>query len=109
MPALPVDALRGLIDRRLALLPELTGLPVVFGGAIDRSRRADHLVISELRGALSDALPGLAVPSGRGLGGLALEHSKPFVVSATPRSFIPVTHAVSHSSAEDDSGGSAQR
>lgn len=63
------DAVRGLIDCKLGVLKELTGLPMVFGGAVERSGRTENLIISHLRGNRTAALNGLTVSSGQGLGG----------------------------------------
>lgn len=78
--ALVVDAVRSVLDRRLGQLQELTGLPMVFGGPIDRSTAVDRLVIEQLRGNHGPALEGMVVPTGKGLGGLALARARPFVV-----------------------------
>lgn len=79
------------LDRRLAMLQEVTGLPVVFGGAVERDGRSEHLVISQLRGTLGTALSGLSVPSGQGLGGLAMVRARPFLVGDY-RSNRTITH-----------------
>jgi DNA-binding NarL/FixJ family response regulator len=53
-----------------------TGLPVVFGGTVDRGR----LVLSEFVGTTTGALKGLAVRRGAGLGGKAMSIQKPCYV-----------------------------
>ncbi len=85
------EAVRTVLDRRLGQLQELTGLPMVFGGPIERIGSAERLVIEALRGNLSPAMQGLAVPRGQGLGGLALARSQPFVVNDY-RSNRVITH-----------------
>jgi LuxR family transcriptional regulator, regulator of acetate metabolism len=89
--SLPGDTARGLIDKRLEQLQELTGLSMVFGGLIEQKEKAPHLVITQMRGNLSGCLSGLVVPSGRGLGGLAIAAAQPFVVNDY-RSNSNITH-----------------
>jgi DNA-binding CsgD family transcriptional regulator len=76
----PIDSLFG---ESLRLLHELTGLPVVVGGAASVASRGcvQQLVISHLRGTITDALSGLVVPAGRGLGGMAIARARPCVVN----------------------------
>ncbi|WP_436499952.1 LuxR C-terminal-related transcriptional regulator [Actinokineospora sp. HUAS TT18] len=74
------NMIENLLARRLPLLRQLTGLPVVFGGAV-RQVGAGRLVINQLFGTLSQSLNGLVVPSGRGLGGTAIERGSPFLVN----------------------------
>lgn len=85
------DEVRSLLRRRLGELQDLTGLPMVFGGPIDRVGKTERLVIEALRGNLSPALAGLAVPRGQGLGGLALARARPLVVNDY-RSNRVITH-----------------
>lgn len=80
----PVDRSRSigrLLDKRLTLLRELTGLPMVFGGATTPDVPGGRLVISQLHGAMTDSLAGLSVPSGLGLGGRAIARGRPCVVN----------------------------
>lgn len=74
------DVVRRLVGSRLDLLREFTGLPAVFGGAVEQGS-TERIVISELRGTLGRTLDGLAVQRGRGLGGLALARAHPCLVS----------------------------
>jgi DNA-binding CsgD family transcriptional regulator len=73
-------------DRRLRLLQELTGVPVVGGGVSDASstgsgKSAHQLTMSHLRGTITDCLSGLVVTAGYGLGGLALACVRACVVN----------------------------
>jgi DNA-binding CsgD family transcriptional regulator len=81
--ALLSDPIASLFGQRLRLLHELTGLAVVVGGAtsVGSSGCAQQLVISHLRGTITDALSGLVVPVGRGLGGMAIARARPCVVN----------------------------
>lgn len=79
-PTVTGDAVRGLVDAHLDELRRLTGLPAMFGGAVEGGR-TERIVVSELRGTLSTALDGLAIQHGRGLGGLALAQGRPYLVS----------------------------
>lgn len=63
----------------LARLRRATGLPVAFGGPVEPGRR--RLRISELSGAATPALRGLAVTSGNGLGGKAVALGRPCAVT----------------------------
>lgn len=65
-----VDAV---LHRRLMQLQQVSGLPVVFGGTTRPTADGLLLVISRLTGTLGDALRGLAVRRGRGLGGAVVE------------------------------------
>ncbi|MFJ4682956.1 response regulator transcription factor [Streptomyces sp. NPDC088789] len=63
-----------------------TGLPVAFGGPVERGRR--QMRISELSGTRTTALSALAVDPGNGLGGWAVAHARPCAVtdySSSPR------------------------
>ncbi|AHH94741.1 helix-turn-helix transcriptional regulator [Kutzneria viridogrisea] len=66
------------IRRTLLALRGATGLPVAFGGVVT-DRRQLHL--SELSGTTTNSLLGLAVCTGRGLGGKALAMSRPLAVT----------------------------
>ncbi|MFE9622172.1 response regulator transcription factor [Streptomyces sp. NPDC006527] len=63
----------------LARLRRVTGLPVAFGGLVEPGRR--RMRISELSGAATPALRGLAVTSGNGLGGKAVALARPCAVT----------------------------
>lgn len=63
----------------LARLRRTTGLPVAFGGLVEPGRR--RMRISELNGAATPALRGLAVTSGNGLGGKAVALARPCAVT----------------------------
>ncbi|MFF8192664.1 response regulator transcription factor [Streptomyces bobili] len=63
----------------LARLRRATGLPVAFGGLVEPGRR--RMRISELNGAATPALRGLAVTSGNGLGGKAVALARPCAVT----------------------------
>lgn len=62
--------LRAALDRTR----HATGLPVLFGGALSRGHRTVRL--TELNGARTDALDGLAIRTGNGLGGQVLITSR---------------------------------
>ncbi|GAA4894799.1 response regulator transcription factor [Streptomyces coeruleoprunus] len=62
----------------LLRLRRATGLPVAFGGLPVDPRR---MRIAELSGTLSDALRGLAISSGSGLGGKSMALSRPCAVT----------------------------
>jgi DNA-binding NarL/FixJ family response regulator len=63
----------------LARLRRATGLPVAFGGLVEPGRR--RMRISELSGASTVALRGLAVTSGFGLGGKVVAQARPCAVT----------------------------
>ncbi|MEV6615787.1 LuxR C-terminal-related transcriptional regulator [Streptomyces sp. NPDC051051] len=63
----------------LARLRRATGLPVAFGGLVEPGR--PRMRISELSGAATPALRGLAVTSGNGLGGKAVALGRPCAVT----------------------------
>ncbi|MDG9728151.1 helix-turn-helix transcriptional regulator [Streptomyces sp. DH41] len=67
--------IRGALTR----LRRTTGLPVAFGGLLETGRR--RVRISELSGTATAALSSLAVTSGNGLGGKAVELSRPCAVT----------------------------
>lgn len=90
-PTTTTDVVRRLLDARLDLMRELTGLPTAFGGAVERVGRDERVVISQLRGTLGRTLHGLVVPAGRGLGGLAIQRARPCLVSDY-RSNRTITH-----------------
>lgn len=62
-----------LLSERLHRLQRVSGVPVVFGGATRDGPNGQHLVISRLAGTFGDALRGIRVPAGRGLGGAVLQ------------------------------------
>ncbi|MCE0767976.1 LuxR C-terminal-related transcriptional regulator [Pseudonocardia kujensis] len=62
---------------RLLDLQRATGLPVVFGGAVPGGTREGRFAITAQVGTISDALSGLVIRRGRGLGGTALERGVP--------------------------------
>ncbi|MFI7499828.1 response regulator transcription factor [Streptomyces sp. NPDC049687] len=63
----------------LARLRRTTGLPVAFGGLVEPGRA--RMRISEVSGAATLALSGLAVTSGNGLGGKAVALARPCAVA----------------------------
>ncbi|GAA4696796.1 helix-turn-helix transcriptional regulator [Pseudonocardia yuanmonensis] len=65
------------VRTRLTELQRLTGLPVVFGGAVPGGSREGRFAITAQVGTISDALSGLVIRRGRGLGGTALERGVP--------------------------------
>src|SRR4051812_9512519 len=67
------------IRSALARLRRTTGLPVAFGGLVDSGR--PRMRISELSGTATAALRSLAVTSGNGLGGRAVELARPCAVT----------------------------
>lgn len=69
-------------------LHRVTGLPVVFGGALSGPGR---LRISELVGNTTDSLSGLVVREGFGLGGKAMAMGRPVWVSDYPHA-SSITH-----------------
>jgi LuxR family transcriptional regulator, regulator of acetate metabolism len=66
------DVIERLLPERLHRLRRVTGLPVVFGGPTRQDTAQHELVITRLIGTLGDGLRNLAVPAGRGLGGVVL-------------------------------------
>lgn len=71
------DMIENMLAQRLRELQTLTGLPIVFGGAVRRTATGRYLEISQLLGNTSDSLHGLRVARGRGLGGTALVKGVP--------------------------------
>lgn len=65
------------VRTRLLELQRVTGLPVVFGGAVPGGAREGRFAITAQVGTISDALSGLVIRRGRGLGGTALERGVP--------------------------------
>jgi DNA-binding CsgD family transcriptional regulator len=70
-------AIDRLLPERLRRLQQLTGVPVVFGGTTRRSPHGDRLVIGRSSGTHGDALRGLVVSPGLGLGGSVLQQGVP--------------------------------
>ncbi|GAA2488824.1 hypothetical protein GCM10010393_20450 [Streptomyces gobitricini] len=68
------------VEIRAALLRlrRTTGLPIAFGGPLNDGRR---MRITEVSGALSTALAGLAIGAGHGLGGKAIVLARPCAVT----------------------------
>ncbi|MER6079214.1 helix-turn-helix transcriptional regulator [Streptomyces sp. NPDC001833] len=62
----------------LARLRRTTGLPIAFGGLVEAGRT--QVRISELTGTSTASLRSLAVTSGNGLGGKAVERARPCAV-----------------------------
>lgn len=71
----------GEVRAALLTLRRISGLPMAFGGPVAGPGR---LRISELSGASTNALRGLAVTSGSGLGGKAVALARPFAVTDYP-------------------------
>ncbi|MFE9613005.1 response regulator transcription factor [Streptomyces sp. NPDC006012] len=67
------------ISGALSRLRRVTGLPVAFGGLVEAGR--PRVRISELSGTSTAALRALAVTSGNGLGGKAVELARPCAVT----------------------------
>lgn len=73
MEASTTEVIRRAVLQRLGMLHAVTGLPAVFGGAVEQQRAGGPpLVISEVRGLRTPALAGLEVLTGTGLGGRAM-------------------------------------
>jgi DNA-binding CsgD family transcriptional regulator len=72
----------GAVRAAILTLHRVTGLPVVFGGALAGRER---FRITELIGNTTDALDGLVIQQGSGLGGKAMALSKPIWVSDYPK------------------------
>ncbi|MER6769555.1 helix-turn-helix transcriptional regulator [Streptomyces bacillaris] len=85
----PVDAADA-VEMRTALagLRRTSGLPVVFGGLLADAR---HARIGELNGAQTNALRGLVISAGSGLGGKAIALARPCAVTD-----YPVSRHISH-------------
>lgn len=73
----------GAVRAAMLTLHRVTGLPVVFGGALAGRER---FRITELVGNTTDALNGLVITQGSGLGGKAMALSRPVWVSDYPKS-----------------------
>ncbi|GAA4971978.1 response regulator transcription factor [Pseudonocardia tropica] len=70
-----------LVGRRLDTIHDRTGIPIVFGGATHVTPAGtQQVVIDQLVGTVTDAMHGLTVVRGRGLGGTAIARSKPCMV-----------------------------
>jgi DNA-binding CsgD family transcriptional regulator len=69
------------IRAALLRLRRATGLPVAFGGLLDDGRQ---LRIAELTGAATDALRGLVIRPGNGLGRMTMALSRPCAVTDYP-------------------------
>lgn len=67
----------------LAGLRRASGLPVTFGGLLSDAR---HARIAELNGAQTNALRGLVISAGSGLGGKAIALARPCAVTDYPLS-----------------------
>ncbi|WP_019872805.1 LuxR C-terminal-related transcriptional regulator [Sporichthya polymorpha] len=81
MGAATTAVVRQAVRQRLGLLQELTGLPVVFGGAVeDDGTGKPAVVISQVSGLRTPALEGLVVHPGTGLGGKAVAGGRAVVV-----------------------------
>lgn len=72
--------IRQAVRQRLGMLQELTGLPAVFGGAVEDSDGQPSVVVSQFSGLRTPALDGLVVPVGTGLGGKAAGLGRAVVV-----------------------------
>lgn len=72
--------IRQAVRQRLAMLQELTGLPAVFGGALEEVDGQPAVVISQVQGLRTPALEGLVVLPGTGLGGKVLSMRRAVVV-----------------------------
>lgn len=72
--------IRQAVRQRLGMLHELTGLPAVFGGAVEDDEGHPVVVISQVYGLRTPALEGLVVHPGTGLGGKALAGGRAVVV-----------------------------
>lgn len=70
-------AVDAVLHDRLVQLQQVSGLPVVFGGAIRETADGPQLDISRTTGTIGDSLRGLAVQHGRGLGGAVVERGVP--------------------------------
>lgn len=75
----------GAVRAAMLTLHRVTGLPVVFGGALAGRER---FRITELIGNTTDALDGLMIRRGSGLGGKAMALSRPVWVSDYPKSSV---------------------
>lgn len=81
MGAATTAVIRQAVRQRLGMLHELTGLPAVFGGAVEEDGEGHPVVvISQVYGLRTPALEGLVVHPGTGLGGKALAGGRAVVV-----------------------------
>jgi DNA-binding CsgD family transcriptional regulator len=71
------SAIEALLPERLQRMKRLTGLPLVFGGAIPPVAGRTDLVVCRALGALGDSLHGLVIRPGLGLGGTVLRQGLP--------------------------------
>jgi DNA-binding CsgD family transcriptional regulator len=92
---LQAQVVQRVIARRLHQLQHITGLPVAFGGAVRMRAERPELLITELRGTVSDSLSGLRVGPGRGLGGTTLLRGTPCRVNDYA-SATGITHDFDH-------------
>ncbi len=81
MGAAAIAVIRQAVRQRLGMLQELTGLPAVFGGAVENDDGQPVVVISQVSGLRTPALEGLVVHPGAGLGGKALAGGRAVVVN----------------------------
>ncbi len=73
--------IRQAVRQRLGMLHELTGLPAVFGGAVEVDSDGHRVVvISQVYGLRTPALEGLVVHPGTGLGGKVFSGGRAVVV-----------------------------
>src|SRR5437868_6407790 len=72
----------GAVRSAVLSLHRTTGLPMVFGGALNGR---DNLRITELVGNTTNSINGLVVRQGTGLGGKAMALGRPVWVSNYPR------------------------
>jgi DNA-binding CsgD family transcriptional regulator len=69
------------IGHRLPMIRRAGGVPIVFGGAIRRTTDGtEQVVIGKLLGTVTDAMNGLTVAEGRGLGGIVMTRVTPCIV-----------------------------
>lgn len=81
MQASATEVIRSAVLGRLGMLHDMTGLPAVFGGAVEGQADGEPAaVISQLRGLQTASLDGLTVRCGTGLGGRAMGLKKVCVV-----------------------------
>lgn len=75
------QAIGELLPDRLEGLRKATGLPIVFGGAMRPGPEGEQLVVDWLVGSEGDAMRGLVVQPGKGLGGSVLRERTPLRVN----------------------------
>lgn len=85
------QALDELLPERLERLRRVTGVPIALGGAIHHGAA----VLDRLVGTRGDALRGLVVKSGKGLGGSVLRHRTPLRVNDYTTT-VAITHDYDH-------------